>query len=156
MNACPCAQSLVEGYSRKKLEENGFNAGEIEKILDALPMASHNQRVLGTLIAETDEDERVEARDLVKIIEDSISAEIFEILKRPDERDVVIKAHKNPLFVEDSVRRMLNNFYDKYNGKLNDNAVITSRIESFESIHPHNAFAESIATFSDLRGWFEK
>jgi len=69
---------------------------------------------------------------------------------------VVIKAHKNPLFVEDSVRMMLNNFHDKYKDKLSDNAVITSRVESFESIHPHNAFAESTATFSDLRGWFEK
>src|SRR3954451_14351351 len=49
MTACPCAQQLVAGSSRARLEEEGFSDEEIEKIFEAVPVATHNQRGLGTL-----------------------------------------------------------------------------------------------------------
>src|SRR3990172_8744755 len=69
--------------------------------------ASHNQRGKGTLIVETDEEERVEANDLVEIIEESMSSPLYEVLKRNDELKVVVDAHKKPRFVEDVLRMMI-------------------------------------------------
>jgi len=143
MNACPCAQEMMYGYSRNKIKE-------LNKILSLIPMTSHNQRVEGTLIVETDDDVRIELNDLVEVIEESVSAKIYEILKREDECSVVVQAHKNPMFVEDSLRLILKNFYKKY-PNLNDNVTINAKIISFESIHPHDAFAETTVTMKELR-----
>src|ERR1700751_3670843 len=47
MTACPCAQELVAGHARKNLEAQGFDEDDIEKILETVPVATHNQRGLG-------------------------------------------------------------------------------------------------------------
>ena len=49
MTACPCAQTLVQERSRERLAEQGFSDDEIERVFDAVPVATHNQRGLGTL-----------------------------------------------------------------------------------------------------------
>ena len=49
MTACPCAQELVAAGARESLGEEGYDAEEIERILEAVPVATHNQRGLGTL-----------------------------------------------------------------------------------------------------------
>ena len=49
MTACPCAQTLVQASSRERLLDDGFGEDEIERIFDAVPVATHNQRGLGTL-----------------------------------------------------------------------------------------------------------
>ena len=47
MTACPCAQTLVQASSRKRLLDDGFGEDEIERIFEAVPVATHNQRGLG-------------------------------------------------------------------------------------------------------------
>src|SRR5829696_9468945 len=49
ITACPCAQTLVQTRARQRLVEDGFEPGEIERIFEAVPVATHNQRGLGTL-----------------------------------------------------------------------------------------------------------
>src|SRR6201990_901582 len=49
VTACPCAQGLVQGASRARLVADGFTDDEIERIFEAVPVATHNQRGLGTL-----------------------------------------------------------------------------------------------------------
>ena len=49
MTACPCAQQLVAGAARERLADDGFTEDEIERIFDHVPVATHNQRGLGTL-----------------------------------------------------------------------------------------------------------
>src|SRR5215217_5533596 len=49
MTACPCAQQLVTARSRERLVAAGFGDDEIADIFDAVPVATHNQRGLGTL-----------------------------------------------------------------------------------------------------------
>jgi GTP cyclohydrolase IV len=49
MTACPCAQQLVAGRSRERLAADGFTDDEIADIFEAVPVATHNQRGLGTL-----------------------------------------------------------------------------------------------------------
>ena len=49
MTACPCAQQLVAGAARERLTADGFDDDQIERIFDHVPVATHNQRGLGTL-----------------------------------------------------------------------------------------------------------
>ena len=74
-----------------------------------VPVATHNQRGLGTLhvgCTETCEQE-IDASTLLAIVEGSMSSEIYELMKRSDEVAVVEKAHRRPRFVEDCVREMV-------------------------------------------------
>src|ERR1051325_6497569 len=49
MTACPCAQELVAGAARQRLTADGFDDGQIARIFEHVPVATHNQRGLGTL-----------------------------------------------------------------------------------------------------------
>ena len=109
MTACPCAQELVADASRERLVEQGFTDDEIERVFEAVPVATHNQRGIGRLYVGCPEgcDAELRAETLLRIVEESMSSEIFELMKRSDERAVVEKAHRRPRFVEDCVREML-------------------------------------------------
>src|SRR5688572_1374162 len=109
MTACPCAQEMVIERSRERLAEQGFDEDEIERVFDAVPVATHNQRGIGTLYVGCPEgcETPIEAANLLRIVEESMSSEIYELMKRPDEVEVVEKAHRRPRFVEDCVREMV-------------------------------------------------
>ncbi|MDH3365773.1 MAG: GTP cyclohydrolase MptA [Thermoplasmata archaeon] len=143
MTACPCAMETV----RTRVNEE--HPGMTESV-SALPMITHNQRNRTTLMVEVPEHVDVEADDLIDIVESSLSSPTFGILKRDDEASVVLKAHRNPKFVEDVVRDILWKILDRY-GQLDDSVHVTVRSESEESIHKHNAFAERITTLGELR-----
>src|SRR5206468_5584185 len=143
MTACPCAQELVTGRSRERLAAEGFTDDEIERVLQAVPVATHNQRGIGSLHLGRPEgvDLDVDARDLLHIVEQSMSSEIYELLKRSDEAAVVEKAHRNPRFVEDCVREMIRRVAESYPG-LHDGGFVLARQENLETIHRHSVFAE--------------
>jgi GTP cyclohydrolase-4 len=152
MTACPCAQELVAGRSRERLATDGFTDDEIERVLAAVPVATHNQRGIGSLHIGLPEDLEldVDARDLLHIVEQSMSSEIYELMKRSDEVEVVEKAHLNPRFVEDCVREMVRRVTEAY-PKLGDGGFILARQENLETIHRHNVVAERYGTAADLR-----
>src|SRR6478752_4842397 len=121
INACPCAQGLVRESSRERLEEAGFDSDEVERILELVPLATHNQRGRGTLYVGTEE--------LVRIVEGSMSAPVYGLLKRPDELHVVEQAHAHARFVEDSVRLALAETLATYG--LDDRDYLLSRQVNF-------------------------
>jgi GTP cyclohydrolase I/GTP cyclohydrolase-4 len=152
ITACPCAQGLIEGRSRKRLEADGFTADEVDRIFGAVPVATHNQRGLGTLYigcTELCEDE-IDAGVLLEIVEDSMSSEIYELMKRSDEATVVEKAHRRPRFVEDCVRGMIGGVLERFPA-LADAAYVMARQENLETIHQHNVTAETFGTLGELR-----
>ena len=152
MTACPCAQELVADGARARLSEQGYDADEIERILDAVPVATHNQRGLGTLhIGVCDNcTVEVDAGTLVEIVEQSMSSEIYELMKRIDEAHVVEKAHRRPRFVEDCVREMIKGVIERY-PELCDRAFVSARQENLETIHQHNVVAERFGTIDEIR-----
>ncbi len=95
---------------------------------------AHNQRAEVTLNVKFRKFIWVE--DLIRMIEDSASCELWALLKRPDEKYVTEKAYENPMFVEDVVRKVAVS-------ALNDPKIswFTASVESFESIHKHSAYA---------------
>lgn len=95
---------------------------------------AHNQRGLLTLAVRFARPVWIE--DLIEIAESSASAELYSVLKRPDEKAVTEQAYDNPVFVEDLVRNVA--------GRVKQHPDITwfrVEAENFESIHNHNAWA---------------
>jgi GTP cyclohydrolase I/GTP cyclohydrolase-4 len=152
MTACPCAQELVAATARERLQGEGFDDEDIAKILDAVPVATHNQRGLGTLHIGCTElcDDEIDAATLLAIVEQSMSSEIYELMKRSDEGHVVEKAHRRPRFVEDCVREMIRGVIDAF-PDLNDAAFVEARQVNLETIHQHNVVAERFGTLGEVR-----
>ena len=95
---------------------------------------AHNQRGLVTVQIRSSETVWIE--DVIVIVEESASCELYSLLKRPDEKYVTEKAYENPVFVEDLVRNVAIH--------LNRHPHVTwykVEAENFESIHNHNAYA---------------
>jgi GTP cyclohydrolase-4 len=152
MTACPCAQEMVAGLSRERLAAEGFSPEDVERVVDVVPIATHNQRGIGTLHVGCPEGGPawIEAPELLRIVESSMSSEIYELMKRPDEMSVVVKAHENPRFVEDCVREMVRQVVEGY-PDLPDAAFVMARQENLETIHRHNVVAERYGTLGELR-----
>ncbi|HXP93241.1 MAG TPA: GTP cyclohydrolase MptA [Candidatus Binatia bacterium] len=152
MTACPCAQLMIREHSFRELVEAGFSEADANRALDALPVATHNQRGRGAVLIGTAPDRQIEIRaeDLVEIVESSMSSETYDLLKRPDEFFIVNKAHHNPKFVEDVVRGILARSLDVYADFPDETFILASQI-NFESIHKHDAFAEAFGTFAEFR-----
>jgi GTP cyclohydrolase-4 len=152
MTACPCAQELVAGRARERLRADGFSPSQIERILARVPVATHNQRGLGTLHIGCVEECRAEidASALLAIVESSMSSEIYELMKRSDEVAVVEKAHARPRFVEDCVREMLAGVVSSF-PDLDDGAFVSARQQNLETIHQHNVLAERHGLLGELR-----
>jgi GTP cyclohydrolase I len=97
-------------------------------------MGAHNQRSMVTVKVRFRKFFWIE--DLIRMVEDSASGEVYSLLKRVDEKFVTEKAYENPMFVEDVVRNVA--------GLLNGNSNFTwysIEAENYESIHNHSAYA---------------
>lgn len=95
---------------------------------------AHNQRSHVTVSVQTNGFVWIE--EIIELVEEQASCELYGLLKRPDEKHVTERAYDNPKFVEDMVRDVA--------GKLNSDARITAytvESENFESIHNHSAYA---------------
>jgi GTP cyclohydrolase-4 len=151
MTACPCAQELVMDRSEERLRESGFTDDEIARVFEAVPVATHNQRGIGTLYIGCPEgcDETIEATTLLDIVERSMSSEIYELMKRPDELEVVEKAHMHPRFVEDCVREMVRMATERF-AHLGEDSFLSARQENLETIHKHNVVAERHGLLGEL------
>ncbi|MCE3286995.1 MAG: hypothetical protein K0S64_601 [Gaiellaceae bacterium] len=148
INACPCAQGLVRNRASERLLEEGFDAGDVQRILELVPIATHNQRGRQTLFVGTEQD--LDAEVLVDIAERAMSAPIYDLLKRPDELFVVEHAHLQPRFVEDSVRHALRDALATL-PQLDDADFLLSKQVNFETIHVHDVVAERYGMVGELR-----
>lgn len=132
-NACPCGQELVKA----KLN------------LKDIPLPTHNQRGKAIIKIEVkDRSPRIE--ELIDIARSSMSSEVFELLKREDELEVILRMHRNPRFVEDCVRIMAKKIAETFSDFPNE-TLIYIRQENEESIHQHNVVAELFTTLGEIR-----
>jgi GTP cyclohydrolase IV len=151
MTACPCAQEMVMEHSQERLRDAGFDDEGIERVFEAVPVATHNQRGIGTLHIGCPEGctEALDAQTLLEIVESAMSSEIYELMKRNDELEVVEKAHRRPRFVEDCVREMIRMATEQFAG-LAEGTFVSARQENLETIHKHNVVAERHGLLSEL------
>jgi GTP cyclohydrolase IB len=95
---------------------------------------AHNQR--GEVRVSLRFKKFIWIEDIIRLVEESSSSEVFSVLKRNDEKFVTEKGYDNPMFVEDVVREIAR--------KLEADPNITwfsVDSENFESIHNHSAYA---------------
>ncbi|MFX0003074.1 MAG: GTP cyclohydrolase MptA [Candidatus Hodarchaeota archaeon] len=156
MTVCPCAKELSLEYAEevvKSRKDINVSEEDLKKLLNILPFSSHNQRSIGTIIVQIKdlENHKIDVLDIIGIIEESMSGKIQSVLKRPEEAELVRSAHLKPLFSEDVIREMAKNFILRDFPNLEDNFKIKFKIESFESIHPHNVYAELKTTIGELK-----
>jgi GTP cyclohydrolase I len=138
------ARSLMEYICRfcgSSNENEDFYVGITVPITTVCPCSkeisqfgAHNQRSVVTVNLRFKKFIWIE--DIIQLVEDCASCDLYSILKRPDEKFVTEKAYENPMFVEDVVREVAK--------KLKKDANITwftVESENFESIHNHSAYA---------------
>ena len=95
---------------------------------------AHNQR--GEVRLQTRFRKFIWMEDMIELVEEHASCEVFSVLKRSDEKYVTEKAFSNPKFVEDIVRDISKQL------KEDENITWFSvSAENFESIHNHSAYA---------------
>jgi GTP cyclohydrolase-4 len=156
MTVCPCAKEMSQEYATeiiKTRKDIHVSEEDLKKLINILPFSSHNQRSNGTIIVQIKDvtGQKIDVLDIIDVIEESMSGKIQSVLKRPDEAELVRSAHLNPLFSEDVIREMAKNFILRDFPNLEDDFEIEFKIESFESIHPHNVYAELKTTIWDLK-----
>ncbi len=149
MTACPCAQDIMKERALYVLKDLKIEDEKIDTFLREVPMATHNQRGRGFLCIEIDDDQHVKLEKIIRILKDSMSTSIYELLKRGDESYVVLNAHKNPRFVEDCVREVAKKVLAEFSDLPGD-SLITIKQTNEESIHQHDAYAERRATMAEL------
>jgi GTP cyclohydrolase I len=95
---------------------------------------AHNQRSHVTVQVRTNGFVWIE--EIIDLVENEASCELYGLLKRPDEKYVTERAYDNPKFVEDMVRDVA--------VRLNRDERFSAYVvesENFESIHNHSAYA---------------
>ncbi len=138
------AKGLMEYVCRfcgSSNEKEDFSLGVTIPITTVCPCSreisdygAHNQRSIVTVHVRFKKFIWIE--DIIHMIEECASCEVFSILKRPDEKLVTERAYNNPMFVEDVVREVASRL------SLDPNITwFTVESENFESIHNHNAYA---------------
>jgi GTP cyclohydrolase I len=95
---------------------------------------AHNQR--GYVSVKVKTNGILWLEDVIDMIEASGSAQLYPVLKRPDEKFVTEQAYKNPRFVEDMVREVALAF-----DKEDRISAYEIEVENHESIHDHTAYA---------------
>ena len=150
MTVCPCSQGMSESRARDVLHGLDVDRETIDEFLAEVPQPGHSQRGHATLTVETAGQPSVDLHELIDVARDSMSARIYNLAKRPDEDHMTFESHSDAKFVEDCVRAMAEGIVESY-PDLPEDAVVRMEQSNDESIHQHNAHAERVAEFGQLK-----
>jgi GTP cyclohydrolase-4 len=152
ITTAPQAQRVLAAGARKRLATAGFSADEVDRAVAGIPVATHDQRGIGTLHLGCPEDCTVafDVPALLAIVEGAMSSEIFELMKRSDEGAVVERAHRRPRTADDCVRAMVGGVVERF-AELPDAVFVSAAQESIETLHRHSVVAERSALLGELR-----
>ena len=124
LTACPCTLN--------------YNQVLFERHNDPWPQATHSQRSRTELLVTTTTVELLPSyKELVTVLDEALHVS-QDLLKRPDETELVLKAHNNPQFAEDTVREVARAAGNKYGGTMPHKTRIQVNSTSLESIHIHD------------------
>lgn len=146
--ACPCVQINLESRLNQLIPELGISASDYKKIKQLFPMASHSQRGKIEVWLE-DHQASLGPQGIIQAIEEVVSVS-HDLLKRPDEVEVVYGAHRRPQFCEDVTREAAIALHQRYIGLLPKETQISIRVTSEESIHSYDLVSELEATLGEL------
>ena len=149
MTGCPCTETFTKFAVVPKLQEAGFDLEQISTILDITNSGTHTQRGLATV--EVDKTtEKVTYQKLYEALDASCHL-VYELLKRPDEHELVVRVLRNPQFTEDVVRDIIDSVVRTIGSELTDTSRIFAASQLFDSIHIHDVCTEIEKTYGELR-----
>ena len=136
LTACPCTLS----YNETLFERHG----------DPCPLSTHSQRSRTELLISTPEFTQLPGyHELAGILAEVLHIS-QDLLKRPDETELVLKAHRQPQFAEDVVRETARAAGEKFRDSLPPETAIAIKTLSLESIHIHDVECCLTTTLSDI------
>jgi GTP cyclohydrolase IV len=148
ITACPCTRTYTKYSVVPALREKGFNLEQIQDILNITLTGTHTQRgTISVVIDKTHED--ITTGELYKILDQSAHL-VFELLKRPDEHDLVVRALKRPQFTEDVARETAVNAYRRFGQVAPDDTRIEVESILNDSIHIHDVRTKIVTSIAKL------
>lgn len=138
--ACPCSMDSV----KEKLKSQ---YPEYEEAIGVLPGITHNQRILLTLVLSFSKTPGSVSSILLDTARETIGNLLSYNSPGHDSDILIIKAHRNPMLIEDVARKGAEVCRKNLTGTDGLESV-TVRAESFESIHPYNVKSEKTVTFN--------
>jgi len=148
MTACPCTRTFTKYSIIPELKQLGYSVDQIQNILDITKTGTHTQRGKVTLLIEKNE-ETPSHGELYKILDGTCHL-IYELLKRPDEHDLVVRALDKPQFTEDVVREVAGVAYKYFVNKLPDDSRLIVESTLLDSIHIHDVCAKIDRSLEDI------
>jgi len=149
INACPCTRAYTKYSAIPALQKAGFDQEEIKKILDIVVTGSHTQRGTISVVVDKTTPEIV-AGEIYRVIDDSAHL-VYELLKRPDEHELVIRALRNPQFTEDVAREVVFNMFKRFETVAPDSTKMSVESVLQDSIHIHDVRTKIGTTFGQIR-----
>lgn len=134
ITACPCTQVYNHLLFQEKQSE--------------LPLITHSQRSSTNLTIE-DASMLLTYEDLLSCLNDALHV-TQDLLKRPDEAELVLKAHRMPQFAEDAVRETARSVAMRFGKRLPNDTRVQIASVSLESIHIHDVVCRIDTTLEVL------
>lgn len=153
VTACPCTKAYTKYSVVPELQAMGFSIEQINRILEITISGTHTQRGITTLLLDK-ETSSVSHEDLYRVLEKSVHL-VNELLKRPDENDLVIRALQNPQFTEDVAREVAFHAYQQFKDVLTPHAELYAESMLLDSIHIHDVRTVIQKTFSEIKNELE-
>jgi len=125
ITACPCTQV----YNRELFDTKDVDV--------SFPCPTHSQRCITWLEIETSFNESPSHQELIECLCGCLHMS-QDLLKRPDEAELVLKSHQEPQFAEDVVRKVAFEAGKRFGGRLAPESIVRIHTTSLESIHNHN------------------
>jgi len=148
ITGCPCTETYTKFSIIPALKKQGFSLEQIKKILNTTKSGTHTQRGLSTIYVDKN-SRNVNHKTLYEILDKSCHL-IFELLKRPDEHELVLRALTKPQFTEDVVREIVGNTLSVL-GNLPDHTRLSATSLLYDSIHIHDVYTKIDRTIGELK-----
>lgn len=148
MTGCPCTETFTKFAVVPELKEAGYNLQQITEILNITVSGTHTQRGLATINIDKTSD-RITFHELYKILDASCHL-VYELLKRPDEHELVVRVLRKPQFTEDVVRDMADQLVKRFGQDISPDTKVFLSSQLYDSIHIHDVYTEIEKSFKEL------
>lgn len=148
MTGCPCTETFTKFAVVPELKKAGYDLNQITEILNITVSGTHTQRGLATINIDKTSD-KVTYLKLYEILDDSCHL-VYELLKRPDEHELVVRVLRKPQFTEDVVRDIADQIVKNLGTELAPETNIFISSQLYDSIHIHDVYTEIEKQFKEL------
>lgn len=149
ITACPCTLTHTKFLPVPQLRELGLTTDQIQRVLDVTHSGTHTQRGTINLVMDKTSPE-VNAGTIYSVLDDTTHL-VYDVLKRPDEHELVLKTLGHPQFTEDVVREAAKGIFDHFDGKVPDSTSFVIESQLLESIHIHDVRTVLRSTIGKIR-----